>query len=187
MCDYENYIIDDEKKYTHTHIHTSKKGQSLICEGTDGMANKSEEFSSVTENSGQRSKIVDNHFPPVTYLIPALSIILCFTMTNDQGEENTNWALKCSILLSGTAAVGSCRVEDGRRLIQMTWDSLRRLNSQLAFQWPTSTNWANLQWRPDRRYEVCRRHPFECFSIKQSPDGEDCGAAPLTSRWWKRL
>jgi len=35
--DYENYIIDDEKKYTHT----PKKGQSLICEGTDGMANKS--------------------------------------------------------------------------------------------------------------------------------------------------
>lgn len=69
MWDYENYIIDDEKKYTHTYIHTSKKGQSLICEGTDGMANKSEEFSSVTENSGQRSKIVDNHFPPVTYLI----------------------------------------------------------------------------------------------------------------------
>lgn len=39
-----------------------KNGQSLSGEGTDGMANKSEELSSLTKNLGQRSKIVDNHF-----------------------------------------------------------------------------------------------------------------------------
>ena len=61
MWDYENYITDDKKKYTYAHTHTLKKGQSLIGEGTDGMANKSEEFFSVTKNSGQRSKIVDYH------------------------------------------------------------------------------------------------------------------------------
>lgn len=44
MWDYENYITDDKKKYTYTYTHTLKKGQSLIGEGTDGMANKSEEF-----------------------------------------------------------------------------------------------------------------------------------------------
>ena len=78
MWDYENYITDDKKKYTYTHTHTLKKGQSLIGEGTDGMANKSEEFFfPVTENSGQRSKIVDYHF--LRYLsYPALSIILWF-------------------------------------------------------------------------------------------------------------
>ena len=41
MWDYENYIIDGKKK---KYTHTQKKGQSLIGEGTDGMANESEEF-----------------------------------------------------------------------------------------------------------------------------------------------
>ena len=105
---------------------------------------------------------------------------------DERKSINAKLGIKVFSIFFRTAAVRSCQV-DGRRIIQMTWDSLRRLNSQLAFQWPTSTNWANLQWRPDRRYEVCRRHPFECFSIKPSPDDEDCDAAPLTSQWSKRL
>ena len=86
MWDYENYITDDKKKYTYAHTHTLKKGQSLIGEGTDGMANKSEEFFSVTKNSGQRSKIVDYH-SSVICLIQHWVSSCGFLMTNVQGEE----------------------------------------------------------------------------------------------------
>ena len=67
-------------------------------------------------------------------------------------------------------------------LIQKTWDSRRRLNCQLAIQWPASTNSTNLQSRPDRRCGVYKRLPLVCWSVKESPDGEDCDVVPLTSQ-----
>ena len=178
------------ERYTRTYTH--KEWPVTSNEGTDGMANQSDKLLP-TESSGQRSKnfSIINYFfflssSSPNYLLISSSIeyqLLCHgrprrrsvsvwwdTARAKNGSSKNQFGIEYSMKLFSPA------------LIQKTWDSRRRLNCQLAIQWPASTNSTNLQSRPDRRCGVYKRHPLVCWSVKESPDGEDCDVVPLTSQ-----
>lgn len=75
------------RKNTHTHTDTLKKGQSLIGEGTDGMANKSEEFffpwRRILGKGPKLSIIISSVICLIQHWVSSCG----FLMTNVQGEE----------------------------------------------------------------------------------------------------